>query len=233
MDVKELEKEVKTEIEQFKAETDIVIDDPISYEYAGEIILKGKSVLKEIGAKFEPSVKAAYQAHKAIKDLQNDLEKPVKAMIADLQNKANIYLTEQDRIRKAEQERLDAERKKKEDEEKERLKKEADAAAEAGNIEEAAALRMESDTVVFVPEIAVTEVAKTTRIDAGTVTTQTDIEITIMDKVTLLHALADQGRFDLVEIKDAALKRFIKAAGLTDFPGIQINEVKKAAFRAK
>lgn len=233
MEVKELEIEVKNEIEQFKGTADIVVDNPESFEYAGEIILNGKKILKGITDRFAEPVSAAYKAHKAIKDLQNDLEKPVKAMIADLQSKANAYLTEQDRIRREEQARLDAERRKAEDAERERLRKEAEAAAEKGNAEQAAALKIEAETVVFVPEVAVSEVQKTTRTDAGTISAQADIEITVTDKATLLRVIADQGRFDLVEIKEAAIKKFIKAAGLTDFPGIHIESVKKAAFRTK
>lgn len=231
--VETLEAEVKTEIEQFKGETDVVVDSPESYEYAGEIILKGKAIIKDIDAKFEPSVKAAYAAHKAIKDLQNSLKNPVSAMISELQLKANAYVTEQERKRREEQARLDAERRKAEETERARLAAEAKAAENKGDAEKAAALREESETIVIIPEVVESEAPKTIRTDAGTISAQSDIEVAITDKATLLRAIADQGRFDLVEIKEAALKRFIKAAGLADFPGCHIEQVKKAAFRVK
>ncbi|HNX81942.1 MAG TPA: hypothetical protein PKL77_07330 [Candidatus Omnitrophota bacterium] len=232
-DVTVIEAEVKSEIEQFRGSTDIVINDKESYEYAGEIILRGKSILKGIADKFAAPVKAAYDAHKQIKGLQNNLEEPIKKMIADLQSKANAYLTEQERLRREEQKRLDDERRAKEEAERERLRAEAEKAEKEGKTEQAAALKVELETVVVVPEIAQAEVEKTTRLDEGVISAKADIDVTITDKAAFLRKVIEEQRWDFIEIKEAAFKRFAKAAGLTEYPGTVIAEVKKAAFRAR
>ena len=247
VEVKEIESEIKNEIEVFRGEiSGIVVDCDEAYEYAGEMVLKAKSILKEIESKFKEPVSAAYRAHKAIKDLQNDLERPVKSVVTELQKKVNDYVTEKERVRREEQAKMEAERRRKEEEEKERIRKEAEAKKEAARaaekegkteeavelLEEAAEIESTADSVFVMPEIPMQGIETAKKMDLGSMKPGSDVEIKIVDMAAFIHAVAERGSFELIEVKDGAVKRFVKGAGIKEFPGLEIKEVTKVQFTA-
>lgn len=241
----EIEK-VESDVIAYQNDADGIIVDAESVEYASELVIIGKKKLKDIDGVFDEPVRKAYEAHKAITSLKNSIKGPIEKTVKTLEVKISTFMTEQEKERKREQERLDAARRAAEAEERERLRREAaeakKAAAEAAKTgDEAAAqemaakaaeLEMEAETVVHVPEIVQPAVEKTIRMDTGTVSGKRDIEVTVTDTAALLRWIAESGRFELVKIENAKLKALLKTIK-TDIPGVNVTEVVVAAFRSK
>ena len=223
--------EIKEKEISFRGAADIIVDDAASVEYAGEIVLKGKSIIKEIDKKFEEPVKRAFAAHKAIKELQNEMKRPFEDCVNVLVDKIDTFRTEQYRKEKEAQAKLEAERKAAEDAEKAKLQAEATAARASGDAEKAYELELEAETVIHIPTVITPVIEKTVRTDAGTLGGQVDIEITITNEVAFLKAIAEKELLSLIKFENAKIKSYIKMLKIKDFPGLKIEDAIKTSFR--
>ena len=128
---------------------------------------------------------------------------------------------------KARAEALEAEKR-----ERERLEKEAAAKMAEGKYEEAEVALDESDRV-FVPVVAApTEAPKTQRSAAGTVTVVTDIAVEVVSPMALIRAIGE-GKLPahFVSFAVGEIKKYVKATGATELPGVRITTVARTSTR--
>ena len=242
-----IKQQAESQIQDYEAESEIVVDDPITLEMATEIITKGQSYIKSIDALFAEPAKKAHEAHKAITELRESLKSPIMLKINALKAKCSLYLTDVEKKRKEEQAKAEAERLRLEAEERARLKAEAEQAkAEAeqakaeGKTEEAEEKQakaeeklIEAETVVVVPEVVQTEVPKTVRTAFGSVTGKAELVFTITNMTEFLNALCAKDLLEFVEIKEAKVKQYLKVNKIKEFPGLSITEIVQGNFRSK
>lgn len=184
--------------------TALIITSSEQYETAAEMLLSIKSLQKEIDATFDPIVKKAHEAHKEAVAQKKKIEAPLIEAERILKPKMADYVAEQDRIRKAEEERLRAIALK--EEEDRRIAEAAQAEAE-GNHEEAEAIV--SEPVYVAPVV----VQKTTPSVSGISYRETwDFEITDLAKIPKEYWILDK-------VKIAGVVRAMK--GATNIPGIR------------
>ena len=105
-----IKQQAESQIQTYEAESDIVVDDPITLEMATETVNKGLAYVKTINDLFEEPARKAHEAHKAITSLRESLKEPITKRINVLKSKISLYLTEVDKKRKEEQAKADAER---------------------------------------------------------------------------------------------------------------------------
>lgn len=148
----EVEEKSLTIIYQAKA---VVVTDAQTYTAAGMLWKSIGDMIKEVKDTFDPICEAAHRAHKAATEKRSKFLDPLTAAQKSVKQIMSVYDAEQERIRKAEedrlakiareaeeklrkeeQERLEAERKAEED----RLMAEAEAAEKRGDKETAEAL---------------------------------------------------------------------------------------------
>lgn len=231
MEEQVLKSEITTVEEKVK---EITVTDKQTFELAGELIIDLDRLVKQIKEYWKEPKERAFQAHKAITAKESEMLRPVTDRRNDLAGKIKRYLTEQERIRREEQARLDAERIKREQAERDKLAKQAAKAEEKGNAEKAEALREKINDVFVAPSIVVPEVEKTTRMDTGTVSVTKDIEVIINDEKALIAEIAAGNvPASIVTFSVPKLKAYIKLQGLTKLNGVTIAEVSSAKFRGK
>lgn len=228
------ENEIKTEIEQVDAQAGaIIVNDKETFEVAGQMVISLDALTKKINAYWEDPIKKAFEAHRALTAKRAEMLKPVDDRRKNLKNKISAYLTEQERIRQEEQRRVDEERRKREQAEREKLERAAVRAEEKGQDEKAEALREKAEDVYVPPVVVVSDIQKTTRTDAGTITGKKDIQITVTDPKAILKAVVDGTLpIGIININETKLKQAIKLAGLTRLDGCEIKEIVSAQFRA-
>jgi hypothetical protein len=124
----------------------LTITDKPSYERGRELLLTIKDLMKEIRATFLPIINKAHQAHKEALMQAGKIEAPLLDAEKIIKQRMGIFLAEQERLRKLEEDRL---RKIAEAEMEEGRLADALAAAEEGNIEESEAIL--DEVPAFVP----------------------------------------------------------------------------------
>lgn len=125
------------------------IADPASYQAACDFLKALKALRAEIADTFEPHIKRAHESHKALLKEKADAEAPLAEAERIAKTALVGYDQEQERIRRAEALRLQAEARQQEEE---RRLREAIALEADGEVEEAAAL---IDAPIETPAIAV------------------------------------------------------------------------------
>jgi hypothetical protein len=228
------ELEIKNEMEVVeKTATEIQVIDKQTYEAAAEHVLNLDSTLKKIKEYWAGPKKAAYDAHKAITRKENEMLEPVEEVKKGLIAKINKWLAEESAKQRAEQARLDEERKKREEAERAKLEARAEKAEEKGKIEKAEALREKAEEV-YIPPVMAQGMEKTTRTDAGTVSAKTVKVLEVVDPLEVIKAVAaGQIPVTMVEIKEAQLLKWAEMSGLKTLPGCKIGEESRATFRRK
>lgn len=239
----EIEKEAEVAIKN----SDIVVDDQASMEVASEAVLDLKNVRKKIVEFFKDPKKKTDEAHKAVCEQEKKMLNPVDDAIEIRTKAINGYLTEQCRKEDEERRRLEAERRAAEEAERQRLaeeerqkKEEAERLAAEGKTEEAAqvaqeaeAIAVQAEAVYIPPEVPETVVEKTTRTDAGTVSGKEEIQIEIINKKSLIESMLKDGLLEMIDVKEAKLKTWLKLMGKESYPGVGIQKVVNASFRSK
>jgi len=228
-----IKKQAESQIQDYEAESEIVVDDPMTLEIATEIITKGQSYIKNIDALFAEPAKKAHEAHKAITELRESLKSPIMLKINALKAKCSLYLTDVEKKRKEEQAKAEAERLRLEAEERARLQEEADRLKAEGKTEEAAEKLIEAETVVVVPEIVQAEIPKTVKTEFGSVTGKSELVFKITNMTEFLNAVCAKDLLEFVEIKEAKIKQYLKVNKIKEFPGLSISEIVQANFRSK
>jgi hypothetical protein len=228
-----IKQQAESQIQTYEAESDIVVDDPISLEMATEIITKGQSYIKSIDALFAEPAKKAHEAHKAITELRESLKSPIMLKINALKSKCSLYLTAIENKRKEEQAKAEAERLRLEEEEKARLRAEAEKLEAEGKTEEAEEKLIEAETVVIPPEIVKAEVPKTLKTEFGSVTGKADIVFSISNMSEFLNAICAKDLLEFIEVKESKVKQYLKVNKIKEFPGLSITEIVQGNFRSK
>jgi len=127
------------------AAASIIVKDNASYAYAGDMLVAIKKVKKNIEEYFRPLKAAAYAAWKQICNRETEEIEKLTPAINHLNSQMTAYNIEQEKIRKAEEERLRREAQKAEEEARLQAAIEAE---KTGQKEEAEAILAEP---VFVP----------------------------------------------------------------------------------
>jgi len=84
----------------------LAIDTPADYTGAGAMFKALKNMEDRVHEKTDEPVSLAHKTHKAIKELQNDLLKPIETARKLVKKKMGDYDLEQERIRRAEEDRV-------------------------------------------------------------------------------------------------------------------------------
>ncbi len=227
------EKELTKELTVFeKKVAAIVVQDKASYELAGGMIFRLDTFKKQIEEYWADPIKKAHEAHKALVAKREEMLNPVKAKRMLLSTKMSVWSTEQDRQRRIEQARLDAERRAAEEKERARLEKLAEKAEAKGNTEKAETLRDKAEDVSIPQAIVQPEVEKSMKTDAGTITQTKDIVVEVTDEMEIVKAIAaGLLPIGIVTISNSKLKQAIKLTGAKSVPGCRITEEVKQVFR--
>lgn len=125
------------------------IDSQDQYAAACQFLLGIKALRQEIADTFQPHITRAHEAHKALLKEKSDAEAPLADAERIAKSALVVYDQAQERIRRAEQERLQLEMRRQEEE---RRLSEAVAAAADGDTDAADAML---DEPVYVPTVAV------------------------------------------------------------------------------
>jgi hypothetical protein len=120
--VEELRAEVAPVVERASA---IRVSNPKEYQGAADFLKAVKLTQKRVEEWFAEPVKAAHQAWKALTNRRDETMQPLVNAERTVKNKMVVYAQEQERIRAAEQARLQAEADEKARLERERLEKQA------------------------------------------------------------------------------------------------------------
>ena len=165
MEIQELNTKALTIADELKAVPSIT--NSVDYVRCGELWKAGKEILKAIDDGYDSIISSLHKAHKEAVAKKKSFYEPVESAVKYAKGLMSIYDAEQERIRKAEedrlreiarkaeQERIEAERKA----EEERLLNEAIEAEANGNKEEAKAI-LETPVYIepsFTPEPVVTK----------------------------------------------------------------------------
>ena len=134
MEAKEITERALTVPEKAKA---IIIKSNDDFLKAGEILTVIKSLRKEIDTTFDPIITKAHEAHKEAIAQKKKVDAPLIEAEGIIKPRMAAWNTEQERIRREEEDRLREIARKQEEE---RRLKEAVAAEQAGNKEEAEAI---------------------------------------------------------------------------------------------
>jgi hypothetical protein len=215
MNLELLQHEAENEVK----DADIIVDDQPSMEIASEIVIKLDDIKKKVVEFFADPKSKAYAAWKSITEKEKEMLSPIEGARDALKRKVNAYLTEQKRIEDERRRQAEEERRRLEEEERQRLEAEKLQLEAEGKGDEAEAVAEAIESVYIPPEVPDIVVPKTTR--------------TIRDKKALIEALVSEGLLDLVEIKEAKLKQYIKLKALETFPGLGIQKIVSASFRGK
>ena len=218
-------------IEQYQTEANtlaaqartIKVADNLSYMVAGEFVKGLKDLRGKITDYFKPLKEAAYKAHKAITQKEAGELAPIDEADRMVRQSISAYLMAQEAIRKAEQERLEAEARVAAEKEKERLLKQAVKADAKGDAAKSTELIEKAEQVYVEPVFAASVVAKTSKIDNGSITTKKDIQVEVIDLKSLLQSILEgKAPLTVVEIKVNILKSWIKSSGVKEVAGIMV-----------
>lgn len=201
------------------------VTDVITYQQAGELLILHKDMKKKIEEFFEPHVKKANELHKSLTSARKaEIDKLIPGS-DHLSKEMTAWNIEQEKIRKAEEDRLRQEALKREEEE--RLQA-AIQAEQEGSTEEAAAILEEP--VYVPPPIVQSNVPK----QAG-LTMQTTYKHRVTNLMVLIKAVAE-GKAPIVCIQ--ADDQYLGATarnnkGLMPYPGVEFFEEKSMKGTAR
>lgn len=226
----QIEKEALT-LKQ-RAETMQIVT-PEDYQSSAEMRKILKDLDKNIVAFFEPMKSAASAAHKAICAKENEARKPITEADAIVIKKRTTYYDEQERIRREAEAKAQKEAEEAAKKERERLLALAVKAEEKGKNEKADSLLEQAERIYVEPVFVAPIVAKTVKRDGGGSTTRIkDVEITVISLLALIREIAaERVPVTVIEVKQGALKAWIKATDSKHVPGLAIRETSREAVR--
>lgn len=196
------------------ANTFSIVDSP-TYEEAGVFSRLRKTRRNAIVALFKEPVDHAFKAHRAMTKMRNDLDMPEKIALGIINQKMINYTNEQERIRRAEEQRL---REIAQQEAEDRQLAEAERLEKAGEVE-AAEQVIEAPPVVHVP-IVESEVPKIKGVSMRTTWKARVINVAAVPREWMIP---NQQSLD-------AFARSTK--GNSTIPGVEFDEVQTVASSA-
>jgi len=186
----------------------IIIQSNDDYVRAGEILLTIKGLRKEINSFFDPICTKAFEAHKEAVAQKKRADAPLVEAEGIIKPRIAAWNAEQERIRKAEEDRLREEARKQEEE---RRLEDAILAEQSGNKEEAAAIM---DTPVQAPVVVVPK--SIPKVAGVSMTKQWKFRITDANKIPRQYLTVD-------EQKIGAIVRALKDQA--NIPGVEVFSV--------
>jgi hypothetical protein len=186
----------------------ITIQSNDDYIRAGEILLTIKELRKEINSFFDPICAKAFEAHKEAVAQKKRADAPLVEAEGIIKPRIAAWNAEQERIRKAEEDRLREEARKQEEE---RRLEDAILAEQSGNKEEAAAIM---DTPVQAPVVVVPK--SVPKVAGVAMTKQWKFRITDANKIPRQYLTVD-------EQKIGAIVRALKDQA--NIPGVEVFSV--------
>lgn len=125
--------------------------DPATYERAADYAKTFAGWIKEAEAHFDPDIEAANRLHKSLCNKRSAFVAPLKAAFEAMKERAGTWYRAAESARLAEQRRLEEGAAREAAAERARILAEAQQAAAAGNVQEAATLIAESKTIEAAP----------------------------------------------------------------------------------
>lgn len=200
----------------------IVINSEDDYKSAAEFGRMLKQRIAQVTEFFAPMKKAAHEAHKNICDREKAMLDPLKNSEATTKARMSNWFMDQEKIRRAEEERL----RKQAEEEAARKLEEAIKLEEQGKAKEAEAAVA---TAAVIDTVAKNIAVVADKPKANGVSTTTDWEITGINNDVVPCSFAG---INIRPVDTAAVKRLIKASnGTVDIPGIEYKAVARMTFR--
>lgn len=103
VETEEVETKALTIVDQAKA---VVVKDAATYTAAGSLWKEIRDMMKEVAETFDPIIEAAHRSHKKALEQKAKFYKPLEDAQKSIKSLMSAYDAEQERIRKAEQDRL-------------------------------------------------------------------------------------------------------------------------------
>jgi len=184
-----------TEVIESVENLDIVDID--SLNIANGIILSIDKLKKKIIDYWSNPIKSAFDNHKSLVALRNEMLNPIEIRRKILKTKISVFLTEENRKTKELQAKINKENKEKEENMKE-----------------------------YVPPLVLsTTIGKTLKSGNGTMTQRKDIIVTITDEIEILkQVVSGVLPISVVEVNIMQLKKHIRLLRITSMSGCNIEE---------
>lgn len=216
-----------------QAKTLKVLDEK-TYLEAGEMLRTLKGMKNKVTDFFAPMKAKSYAAWKEICAKENEAVRPLDDADKFLRIEAGKYLDEQERIRKEAQRKAEEEARAAAEKEKQRLLDQAVKAEEKGKAEKAEALLEKAEMVYQEPVVVPSVVQKTTRLETGSVTRKSDIQVIVSDQFLFIKAIAEKKvPITVVDLRLSAIKTWVKINDIKDgeIPGLIIKEIQGISIR--
>lgn len=216
-----------------QAKTLKVLDEE-TYIEASEMLRTLKTMKSKVTDFFAPMKAKSYAAWKEICAKENEAVRPLDEADKLVRVEAGKYLEEQERIRKEAQRKAEEEARIAAEKEKQKLLEQAIKAEERGKAEKAEALIEKAESVYVEPVIIPSAVEKTSRLENGSVTRKSDIQVIVVDPVLLIKAIAENKvPVSVVEFKLNAIKNWAKLTGVKNGQmfGLTIKETQCISIR--
>lgn len=199
---------------------------------AAAFVLDQKFKIKFIKSKLDPLVNAAYQSHKTAKSFYNEAVIDYETAWKKVATVINEYKTEQARILREQEEKLQRDAERREAKRKAVLRERAERQAEKGNTGKAEELKQEADSY-FEPRVTLAGPEKTTRTGSGSVTATPDIEIDYNIDDVMRAVIKCDLPVECVSVNESVLKKHCITAELksNQIPGIFIKHTTKTSYR--
>jgi hypothetical protein len=210
---------------------DVKVLNQEGYLQAADTLKHIKEWKSKIEAYFAPIKKSAYDTWKGITSKETDALKLINEADLIVRNEVRKYLTEQERIRKEEQAKLEREAAEKARKEQEALLKKAEQAEIKGKTEKAEELLEKAENVYAEPVFAAKTVDKTTKLDNGSITMLRDVEVAIIDRGAFLRFAINNLPEAIIDINTTKLKKYIKDMKIKTLIGVAIKEVSNVSVR--
>jgi hypothetical protein len=224
----ELSLEVDNTVEAYAGFT---VNGPAEYAKAGESVILINGKIGRIIDYWKGLKDKAYKAHQDVCKKEKDMLLPLKSLKAEIEGSANKYLAEEDR----KQRKIEADAKRVADAEAERerkdLLKRAERVKTPAKKEE---LTQKAEEVYVKPVVIDHTIEKTTQVSSGSTTRKVETQITIVDKLKLIQAVADGSvPASIISIEETKLKKWIALEEKTgeEVPGTLIEKVSKMGTR--
>lgn len=216
-----------------QAKTLKVLDEE-TYIEAGEMLRTLKTMKNKVTDFFAPMKAKSYAAWKEICAKENEAVRPLDEADKLVRVEAGKYLEEQERIRKEAQRKAEEEARIAAEKEKQKLLEQAVRAEEKGKAEKAEALLEKAEMVYQEPIAVPSAVQKTTRLEVGSVTRKSDIQVIVSDQFLLVKAIVEKKiPITVVDFKLNTIKSWVKTSGIIngDIPGLIIKEIQGISVR--
>lgn len=225
---------VETSLAILKESEKIVIGNQEQFKIVASLKSQWKEHLKNREAYWEPLRENSYLAYQSVLADKRAECDPLKEAIERAQKMMDAWATEQKRLARIEQEKLEAIAKEKAEKERLKLLEQAIKLQEKGQIKKAEA-KLEQAEQVFIEPVFAPSQPKTIKVENGvSITCKNDIEVYITDVIKIAEQVG-KGVIpsSAIEINMEELRGWIKSFGKkgNEVPGMTIREIVGTSVR--